>query len=155
MLNLSFRYCWTSVCVCACLLDAALCLKFWIIFSLKKFWIIFNNVCCAPDGLVASRDKIKASPCQRDNDSQGGELDIQIPNLPEVRYAILLIVGLAQVTCQWTKPRFLPTAHNTFQQQMVFAPDYNNAATIFCLPNGPHNLPSTRALSVTSSISSL
>jgi len=33
--------------------------------------------------LVASRDKIKASPCQRDNDSQGGELDIQIPNLPE------------------------------------------------------------------------
>ncbi|XP_039820538.1 uncharacterized protein LOC120682631 isoform X2 [Panicum virgatum] len=37
----------------------------------------------ATNGLVASRDKIKASPCQRDNDSQGGELDIQIPNLPE------------------------------------------------------------------------
>jgi len=54
----------------------------------------------ATNGSVASRDKINSSPCQRDNDSQGGELDIQIPNLPEVRYAILLIVGLVQVTCQ-------------------------------------------------------
>ncbi|CAL4925848.1 unnamed protein product [Urochloa decumbens] len=35
----------------------------------------------ATSGLIASRPKKKASPCQRDDDSTGGE--IQIPNLPE------------------------------------------------------------------------
>jgi hypothetical protein len=62
--------------------------------------LLITNVCCAPDGLVASQAETKALPCQRDDDSQGGERDIQIPYLPEVCYDILLIVGLVQVKCQ-------------------------------------------------------
>ena len=54
-------------------------------------------MCCAPDGLFASQAKTNALPCQRDDDSPGGERDIQIPYLPEVRYDIFLIVGLLQL----------------------------------------------------------
>jgi hypothetical protein len=50
--------------------------------------------------LLASRAETKALPCQRHDDSQGGERGIQIPYLPEVRYDILVIVGLVQVKCQ-------------------------------------------------------
>ncbi|EES07867.2 hypothetical protein BDA96_05G008300 [Sorghum bicolor] len=37
----------------------------------------------ATNGLVASQAKTNVLPCQQDDDSQGGERDIQIPNLPE------------------------------------------------------------------------
>ena len=61
--------------------------------------LFFNNVCCAPDGLVAQA-KINVLPCQQDDVSQGGERGIQMPNLPEVRYDILLTLGSLQVKCQ-------------------------------------------------------
>ncbi|CAN6314093.1 unnamed protein product [Urochloa humidicola] len=51
------------------------------------------------NGLVAQA-KINFLPCQQDDDSQGGERDIQMPNLPEVRYDILLTLGSVQVKCQ-------------------------------------------------------
>jgi len=48
---------------------------------------VFNHACCAADVLIASRAKRKGSPCQRDDDSQGADLEIHSrPTLPEVQH---------------------------------------------------------------------
>jgi len=48
---------------------------------------VFNHACCAADVLIASRAKRKGSPCQRDDDSQGADLEIHSgPSLPEVQH---------------------------------------------------------------------
>jgi len=47
--------------------------------------VYFNHACCTADGLITSRAKRKGSPCQRDDDSQGADLEIHSgPSLPEV-----------------------------------------------------------------------
>ena len=69
-----------------------------LLFCASNVRVTHNHQCCAADGLVASRDNNKASPCQQEADSQGCEA--QIPRLPEVRHAILLMVGLVLLKYQ-------------------------------------------------------
>jgi hypothetical protein len=46
---------------------------------------VFNHACCTADELIASRAKRKGSPCQRDDNSQGADLEIHSgPSIPEV-----------------------------------------------------------------------
>jgi len=58
---------------------------------------VFNHACCAADVLIASRAKRKGSPCQRDDDSQGADLEIHSGPKPSrgTAYKILIMEELS------------------------------------------------------------
>jgi hypothetical protein len=73
------------------ILFALLCLS--LLFCSSIVYIIRKDAWCAADGLIASQSNTNGSPCQQDEDSKGGEIQMYPgPSLPKVCHGVLIII---------------------------------------------------------------
>ena len=57
---------------------------------------VCNHACYAVDGPIALQAKRKGSPCQRDDDSLGADMEIHpVPSLPEVCHKMFMMEYLS------------------------------------------------------------